>query len=180
MFDKINIVIGANYGDEGKGLVTDKLCYENRDKKIVNVLFNGGFQRGHTVELLSGQRHVFHHLGSGSYVGADTYFDKDFLIEPFSFIMDKTDFKNVKVMVADANKNAEIRIAEGEAEYMKILQEAYNTPEKADFYNYMRSLDALKASLKGDNKTIILDKDSELARILYGGNLSVPGSGGQE
>jgi len=99
MFDKINIVIGANYGDEGKGLVTDKLCYENRDKKTVNVLFNGGFQRGHTVELLCGQRHVFHHLGSGSYVGADTYFDKDFLIEPFSFIMDKTDFKNVKVMV---------------------------------------------------------------------------------
>ena len=44
----------------------------------------------------------------------------------------------------------------------------------------MRSLNALKASLKGDNKTIILDKDSELARILYGGNLSVPGSGGQE
>lgn len=99
MFDKINIVIGANYGDEGKGLVTDKLCYENRSKKIVNVLFNGGFQRGHTVELFSGQRHVFHHLGSGSYVGADTYFDKDFLIEPFSFIMDKRDFKNVKVMV---------------------------------------------------------------------------------
>ena len=51
---------------------------------------------------------------------------------------------------------------------MKILQNAYNTSDKADFYNYIRSLDALKASLKGDNKTIILDKNSEIARILYG------------
>ena len=85
-------------------------------------------------------------------------------------IRNETD-KNVKVMVADANKKAEITIAEGEAEYMKILQEAYNTPQKADFYNYLRSLDALKVSMSGDNKTIILDKDSELAKILYGGRL---------
>ena len=85
-------------------------------------------------------------------------------------IRNETD-KNVKVMVADANKKAEITIAEGEAEYMKILQEAYNTPQKADFYNYLRSLDALKVSMSGDNKTIILDKDSELARILYGGTI---------
>lgn len=85
-------------------------------------------------------------------------------------IRNETD-KNVTVMVADANKNAEILVAEGEAEYMKILQEAYNTSEKADFYNFIRSLDALKASLKGDNKTIILDKDSELAKILYGENV---------
>lgn len=82
-------------------------------------------------------------------------------------IRNETD-KKVTVMVADANKNAEILIAEGEAEYMKILQEAYNTEEKADFYNYIRSLDALKASLSGKDKTIMLDKDSELAKILYG------------
>lgn len=79
--------------------------------------------------------------------------------------------KEVTVMVADAQKTAEILVAEGEAEYMRILQEAYNTPEKADFYNYLRSLDALKVSLGGGNKTIILDKDSELARILYGPSL---------
>ena len=82
-------------------------------------------------------------------------------------IRNETD-KNVTVMKADARKEAEILIAEGEAEYMKILQEAYNTEDKADFYNYTRSLDALKKSLSGKNKTIILDKDSELAKILYG------------
>ena len=85
-------------------------------------------------------------------------------------IRNETD-KTVTVMKADANKQAEILEAEGEAEYMNILQEAYNTEEKADFYNYLRSLDALKASLKGKDKTIILDKDSELARILYGQGL---------
>jgi DNA-binding transcriptional ArsR family regulator len=52
--------------------------------------------------------------------------------------------------------------------HMRILQDAYNTDDKADFYNYTRSLDALKASMTGGSKTVMLDKDSELARILYG------------
>ena len=51
---------------------------------------------------------------------------------------------------------------------MQTLQEAYNTEDKANFYNFLRSLDAVKASLKGNNKTVILDKNSEIARILYG------------
>ena len=58
--------------------------------------------------------------------------------------------------------------AEGEARYMQILSEAYNDEAKADFYNYVRSLDAIKASLRGDNKTVILNEDSEIARILSG------------
>ena len=83
-------------------------------------------------------------------------------------IRNETD-KNVKITIADANKKAETLIAEGESEYMKILSDAYNNEEKSEFYNYLRSLDAIKASL-GDNKnnTLILDKDSELASILYG------------
>ena len=83
-------------------------------------------------------------------------------------IRNETD-RDVTVMKADAQKQAEILEAEGEAEYMKILQEAYNTEEKADFYNFTRSLDAFKKSLSGDNNTVILDKDSELAGLLYGG-----------
>ena len=51
---------------------------------------------------------------------------------------------------------------------MQILSSAYNDASKADFYNFVRSLDALKASLKGDNKTIILNQDSELAKVLSG------------
>ena len=85
-------------------------------------------------------------------------------------IRNETD-KDVTVMKADANKQAEILVAEGEAEYMKILREAYNTEDKADFYNFLRSLDALKGSLSGGNKTVILDNDSELAKILNGEGL---------
>lgn len=76
--------------------------------------------------------------------------------------------RQVTIMQAQAQRQAAILEAEGEAQYMETLQEAYNTKDKAEFYNYTRSLDALKASLKGNDKTIILDKDSELAKILYG------------
>lgn len=82
-------------------------------------------------------------------------------------IRNETD-RRVTVMKAEAEKNAEILIAEGEARYMEILQEAYNTEEKADFYTFMRSLDALEKSMAGGDKTIVLDKDSEIAKILYG------------
>lgn len=82
-------------------------------------------------------------------------------------IRNETD-RTVSVTKAQASKDADILIAEGEAEYMRILSGAYDNEEKADFYNYMRSLDALKEALKGEEKTIILDKDSTLGRILYG------------
>lgn len=76
--------------------------------------------------------------------------------------------KEATIIKAEAEKKAAQLIAEGEAEYMNILQEAYNTTDKADFYNYIRGLDALRVTLKGSNKTLILDKDSELVKIIYG------------
>ncbi len=82
-------------------------------------------------------------------------------------IRNQTD-RDVEVMKADAGKQADITVAAGEAEYMKILQGAYDTEDKKDFYVYMRGLDALKESMTGSNKTIILDKDSELAKLLSG------------
>ncbi len=83
-------------------------------------------------------------------------------------IRNETD-KNVRITIANANKQAETLLAEGESEYMKILSDAYNNEQKSDFYNYLRSLDAIKKSLKDNrNNTLILDKDSELAKILYG------------
>ena len=74
-------------------------------------------------------------------------------------------------MKAEAQKQAEITIAEGEAEYMKTIAGAYDTEEKESFYQFLRSLDALKESLTGGEKTIILDRDSPLARVLYGEGL---------
>lgn len=81
-------------------------------------------------------------------------------------IRNETD-KEVAITLANANKEAETILAEGEAEYMRILSEAYNDPDKAEFYNFIRSLDALKESMSGEN-TLVMDKDSEIARLLYG------------
>ena len=76
--------------------------------------------------------------------------------------------KEVAVMKSEANAQAEKIKAEGEAQYMQILSEAYNDVSKADFYNFVRALDAAKASLKDGEKTLILDKSSPIAQIFYG------------
>ena len=76
--------------------------------------------------------------------------------------------RQVNIMISNAELAAAQRIAAGEAEYMRILAEAYDTQEKKDFYEFILALEALKASLTGDNKTVILDADSELAKILMG------------
>ncbi len=75
--------------------------------------------------------------------------------------------KETALMISEANKNAEILKAEGEAEYMREIAAAYDGDMKADFYNFKRSLDALKNSIKGGNKTVILDKDSPITQIFY-------------
>lgn len=78
---KARVVIGAGYGDCGKGLVTQ---YLSNNKTIV-VLFNGGAQRGHTVIGPDNYRHVFHHFGSGTLVGADTFLSRYFIVNPMKY-----------------------------------------------------------------------------------------------
>ena len=76
--------------------------------------------------------------------------------------------KQVNIIISDAEAEAAKLEAEGEAEYMRLLAEAYDTQDKKDFYEFTLALDALKSSLSGEEKTVILDADSELARILMG------------
>ena len=76
--------------------------------------------------------------------------------------------KQVAIMVSNAEAEAAQLEAEGEGEYMRLLAEAYDTADKKEFYEFILALDALKASLKGDEKTVILDANSELAKILMG------------
>ena len=76
--------------------------------------------------------------------------------------------KDMTIQISDAKKQAEILEAEGEQEYMKILAQAYGEEERSEFYSFVRSLDALKASMKGGNKTIILSSDSPIAQIFEG------------
>lgn len=82
-------------------------------------------------------------------------------------IRNKTD-KEVAIQISDAQKQAEILEAEGEQEYMKILAQAYGEEDRSEFYSFVRSLDALKTSMKGEDKTVILSADSPIAQIFEG------------
>ena len=82
-------------------------------------------------------------------------------------IRNKTD-KEVAIQISDAKKQAEILGAEGEQEYMKILAQAYGEEDRSEFYSFVRSLDALKTSMKGEDKTVILSADSPIAQIFEG------------
>ncbi|MBQ3395265.1 MAG: protease modulator HflC [Synergistaceae bacterium] len=85
-------------------------------------------------------------------------------------IRNRTD-REAAVKLAAAEQSSDVIIAEGEVQYMKILQSAYDTPEKAEFYNFMRSLDALKKSFAGNGeKIIMLDKNSDIGKLIYGFN----------
>ena len=75
--------------------------------------------------------------------------------------------KQVQILLANADATAATVRAEGDAEYMRILSEVYDSPEEAEFYTFMIALDALQASMTGAEKTLILDADSPIAKLFY-------------
>lgn len=89
---RIEIVIGLNFGDEGKGARVNYLC-STRQKPLI-VRFSGGHHVGHTVELKDGRRHVFHSFGSGTLKSAPTFWSKYCTIYPITFMKEYTDIKN--------------------------------------------------------------------------------------
>jgi adenylosuccinate synthase len=80
-------VIGAGFGDEGKGHLTDYLATKDPARTIV-VRANGGAQAGHRV-VAAGDEHVFSHWGSGSLAGAATYLSRHFIVNPELFAMER-------------------------------------------------------------------------------------------
>ena len=83
-------------------------------------------------------------------------------------VIRNTTDKEVAIQISEAKKQAEILEAEGEQEYMKILAEAYGEKDRQEFYSFVRSLDALKNSMTGGDKTVILSVDSPIAQIFNG------------
>jgi adenylosuccinate synthase len=97
---KAQVVIGANYGDEGKGLVTDYLCSQEPENTIV-VRYNGGAQAGHTVISPIGKRHIFHSIGSGGLLsGASTHLASKFILNPDMFNNEAQHFHGHNVTVS--------------------------------------------------------------------------------
>lgn len=88
MDKEIKVVIGANYGDEGKGLVSHYLSREaaRNGRKVLNVFYNGGQQRGHTAD-----GKVHHCTGAGDSVGADTFYHRMFLVDPIALWLEKAE-----------------------------------------------------------------------------------------
>lgn len=93
---KAHIVIGKNFGDEGKGLATDYFATEaiKKNASCIAVRFNGGAQAGHTVDTVSG-RFVFHELSSASFRRVDTYWAKDFLPDLYKLEEELNEFKGL-------------------------------------------------------------------------------------
>lgn len=87
----VKIVIGSNFGDEGKGIMTDFFCKQfPKKEKVLNIRFNGGSQAGHTVCTKDGKRHVFHNFGAGSFnENVTTYLSNHCFVEPISFLEEK-------------------------------------------------------------------------------------------
>ena len=83
----VKVVIGSNYGDEGKGLMTDFFCRQFPDsQEVLNVRYNGGAQAGHTVLAKDKRRHVFSHFGSGSFHNdVTTCLGPQFILNPILF-----------------------------------------------------------------------------------------------
>ena len=87
-------VVGKNYGDEGKGLVTASLC--SLFKKPLIIKHNGGAQAGHTVENEErGTRFVHHQIGSGAEYGADTLFAETYYPDLYQIKKEIEEFKSV-------------------------------------------------------------------------------------
>lgn len=83
-------------------------------------------------------------------------------------VIRNTTDKEIAIKISEAEKQAEILKAEGEQEYMKILAQAYGEEGRSDFYSFVRSLEALKKSMSGSDKTVILSSDSPIAQIFAG------------
>lgn len=65
---------------------------------------------------------------------------------------------DVRVILSTAERESKTTIAEGEAEYMRIIQEAYGDPARKEFYEFLRGLEATKTSLTEGTMVIIDEK----------------------
>ena len=76
--------------------------------------------------------------------------------------------KSVQITLSEASAEAEKIKAEGEAEYMRILSQAYDTQDEADFYEFMRALDMARSALTSGSKTLVVSSDSPIAQVFNG------------
>ena len=140
----VKLIIGANYGDEGKGLATDFFGAQAAGSfGTINVLTNGGPQRGHTVELADGRRHVFKHFGAASFRGAASYFAEQFIVNPMEFMREYDDLRAVHAAKNGLHNSCGFGIWETVLRYQKgfgISFGAFAAMNREDRIAYLRRL----------------------------------------
>ena len=100
---EFHAVIGAAYGDEGKATITAKLAAA-ANGRVLNVLTNGGVQRGHTVKFSDGKSFTNKHFGSATYLHAVNYFASSFILDPMQFRAEYETYDDLSVDVFYRNK----------------------------------------------------------------------------
>lgn len=95
----VKVIIGANFGDEGKGHITNYVCSQSKNPIVIR--FNSGSQAGHTVVSEDRTRHVFGHFGSGTFLGTPTFLSRYFAVNPLTFLKEKSELegKNINPVV---------------------------------------------------------------------------------
>ena len=104
------IVVGCSYGDEGKGLAA-AFAAGRAKGPCLNILMNGGAQRGHTVDLPDGRRHVFHHFGSGTFSGAVSCADEDFIVNPLLYQQERTELEETFHIAPELRISGKCRVS---------------------------------------------------------------------
>ena len=137
MNKEIKVVIGANYGDEGKGLVTYCLTKEasRQGRKVLNVLYNGGSQRGHTANGV-----IHHALGSGTTIGADTYLNQWFMVDPIALWLEQAEVyihpSCRLVLPCDVVNNQQKELERGEKKHGSCGMGIYEACLRSSFPEY--------------------------------------------
>lgn len=81
---KTQAVIGAGFGDEGKGKVVSCLCSKSENPLVIR--YCGGQQAGHHVVIRNRLDHVCSNFGSGTLQGFDTYWSKYCTVDPIAIL----------------------------------------------------------------------------------------------
>lgn len=153
---EVKVVVGCNYGDEGKGMTAFSLAQEAKrnGKKVLSVLYNGGVQRAHTA---AGQ--VVHCTGTGDLVGGTTYYDKPFLVDPIALWITGTKViihpECRVVLPCDVMRNREKEISRGNSRHGScglgifeccVRSNNRHAVHMFDFYDYFELYQKVKAA----------------------------------
>lgn len=111
-------IIGAQWGDEGKGKITDLLA----EKSDLVVRYQGGHNAGHTI-WVNGQKTVLHVIPSGVlHAHCTSVIGHGVVLEPENFLFELNRIKNVAKVTPDNLKVSET--ATVITHYHKILDAA--------------------------------------------------------